>query len=63
MFKDLSPIYPVDSNNQRVCCLFGERELVVDFNEKCQPSPPLYCPDNLVTRGQMAVFPAKAFGL
>ena len=29
----------------------------------CQASPPLYCPDNSVTRGQMAVFLAKALGL
>lgn len=29
----------------------------------CQASPPLYCPDNPVTRGQMAVFIAKALGL
>jgi hypothetical protein len=29
----------------------------------CQVSPPLYCPDNPVTRGQMAVFLARALGL
>lgn len=29
----------------------------------CNASPPLYCPDNAVTRGQMAVFLAKALGL
>ena len=29
----------------------------------CQASPPLYCPDSPVTRGQMAVFLAKALGL
>jgi S-layer homology domain len=29
----------------------------------CNASPPLYCPDNPVTRGQMAVFLAKALGL
>lgn len=29
----------------------------------CQASPPLYCPDNPVTRGQMAVFLSKALGL
>ena len=29
----------------------------------CQTAPPLYCPDNPVTRGQMAVFLAKALGL
>jgi hypothetical protein len=29
----------------------------------CQSAPPLYCPDNPVTRGQMAVFLAKALGL
>ena len=29
----------------------------------CQVAPPLYCPDNFVTRGQMAGFLAKALGL
>jgi hypothetical protein len=29
----------------------------------CQASPPLYCPDDPLTRGQMAVFLAKALGL
>jgi len=29
----------------------------------CQASPPLFCPDNTLTRGQMAVFLAKALGL
>ena len=29
----------------------------------CQASPPLYCPDNPVTRGQMAVFLAKVLEL
>lgn len=29
----------------------------------CQAAPPLYCPDNFVTRGQMAVFLVKALGL
>lgn len=29
----------------------------------CQLSPPLYCPDATLTRGQMAVFLAKALGL
>jgi len=29
----------------------------------CQVNPPLYCPDNSLTRGQMAVFLAKALGL
>jgi hypothetical protein len=29
----------------------------------CSVAPPLYCPDNFVTRGQMAVFISKALGL
>ena len=29
----------------------------------CQVSPPLYCPDASLTRGQMAVFLSKALGL
>lgn len=29
----------------------------------CQASPPMYCPDATLTRGQMAVFLARALGL
>jgi hypothetical protein len=29
----------------------------------CNAAPPLYCPDAPLTRGQMAVFLAKALGL
>ena len=29
----------------------------------CSASPPQYCPDSPVTRGQMAVFLARALGL
>ena len=29
----------------------------------CAASPPLYCPDNSLTRGQMLVFLAKALGV
>ena len=29
----------------------------------CQASPPLYCPDRPITRGEMAVYLAKALGL
>ena len=29
----------------------------------CSDTPPLYCPDDPVTRGQMAVFLSKALGL
>jgi hypothetical protein len=29
----------------------------------CQTSPPLYCRDQALTRGQMAVFLSKALGL
>jgi hypothetical protein len=29
----------------------------------CQAAPPLYCPDQPNTRGQMAVFLTKTFGL
>jgi len=29
----------------------------------CSASPPLYCPDGLLTRGQMAVFLSRALGL
>ncbi len=29
----------------------------------CSAAPPLYCPDNKVTRGEMAVFQAKTAGL
>jgi hypothetical protein len=29
----------------------------------CSTAPPLYCPDDPLTRGQMAVFLSKALGL
>jgi hypothetical protein len=29
----------------------------------CGTNPPVYCPDDPVTRGQMAVFLVRAFGL
>ena len=29
----------------------------------CSAMPPLYCPDDFITRGQMAVFLARALGL
>jgi hypothetical protein len=33
------------------------------ITQGCQVSPPLYCPDAFLTRGQMAVFLARALGL
>jgi hypothetical protein len=29
----------------------------------CSASPPLYCPEDFITRGQMAVFLSRALGL
>ena len=42
---------------------FIERLAAEQITGGCQASPPLYCPDNFRTRGQMAVFSTKAFNL
>ncbi len=42
---------------------FIERLSVEGITGGCQASPPLYCPDGTSTRGQMAVFITKTFGL
>lgn len=42
---------------------FIEALKVSGITAGCQAAPPLYCPDNPLTRGQMAVFLAKALGL
>ncbi len=42
---------------------FIERLAAEGITGGCQASPPLYCPDNSSTRGQMAVFIVKTFGL
>jgi len=42
---------------------FIERFLVEGYTSGCQSEPRLYCPNSSVTRGQMAVFLVRAFGL
>ncbi len=42
---------------------FIERLAAEQITGGCQASPPLYCPDNSSTRGQMAVFIVKTFSL
>ena len=42
---------------------FIERLAAEQITGGCQASPPLYCPDNSSTRGQMAVFIVKTFNL
>ncbi len=42
---------------------FIERLAAEQITGGCSVSPPLYCPDNTSTRGQMAVFIVKTFGL
>ena len=42
---------------------FIERLAAEQITGGCQAMPPLYCPDNSSTRGQMAVFIVKTFGL
>ena len=42
---------------------FIERLVTEQITGGCSVSPPLYCPDGTSTRGQMAVFIVKTFGL
>ena len=42
---------------------FIERLAAEQITGGCSVTPPLYCPDNTSTRGQMAVFIVKRFGL
>ncbi len=42
---------------------FIERLAAEQITGGCSAMPPLYCPDNSSTRGQMAVFIVKTFGL
>ncbi len=42
---------------------FIERLAAEQITGGCSAMPPLYCPDNSSTRGQMAVFITKTFGL
>ena len=42
---------------------FVEAFAAAQITVGCSTSPPMYCPDNFVTRRQMAVFFAKALGL
>jgi hypothetical protein len=42
---------------------FIDRMAVLQITLGCSVSPPLYCPSNSVTRGQMAAFLVRAFGL
>lgn len=42
---------------------FIEALVAAGITTGCDTSPPLYCPDNPVTRGQMAAFISRALGL
>lgn len=42
---------------------FIDRLAVLEITLGCSPSPPLYCPNNSVTREQMAAFLVRAFNL
>ncbi len=42
---------------------FIERLAAENITGGCSAMPPLYCPDNSSTRGQMAVFIVKTFSL
>jgi Big-like domain-containing protein/beta-propeller repeat-containing protein/all-beta uncharacterized protein/S-layer family protein len=42
---------------------FIDRMAVLQITLGCSSSPPLYCPSDNVTRGQMAAFLVRAFGL
>lgn len=42
---------------------FIEALAAAGITSRCNPTGPLYCPDDFVTRGQMAVFISRALGL
>ena len=55
MFSDVSPSNPFKP--------FIEQLYNEGITSGCSTSPLMYCPDNPVTRGEMAVFLVRAFGL
>jgi hypothetical protein len=42
-------------------CRYIEKFSTLGITAGCSSNPPLYCPDNFVTRAQMAVFLVKGF--
>ena len=64
---DVSPAPPVPTFNDvpttDPAFRFIEALANSGITSGCQTSPPLYCPDNTVTRREMAVFLAVALGL
>ena len=54
-FDDVSPSNPYYAD----ICQIATRGITVG----CQPTPPLYCPDQTVTRAQMAVFIERSLGI
>jgi DNA-binding beta-propeller fold protein YncE len=50
----------VDSVTQPLFCGWVELFSQLGITSGCAVNPPLYCPDDFVTRGQMAVFVTKA---
>jgi hypothetical protein len=54
-FGDVPPTHPFFR--------FIEALVASGITAGCSAAPPLYCPDDLLTRGQMAVFLSKALGL
>lgn len=54
-FNDVPPPNPIYN--------FVDRMAVLGITLGCSSPPPLYCPANSVTRGQMAAFLVRAFNL
>ena len=64
----LGPQAPIEGIFDDVACPSLFADWIEDLYNRsitagCQASPPLYCPNDPNTRGQMAVFLVKAFGL
>lgn len=62
-FNDVSPPNCTQPCSPNQYYNFIDRMLVLGITSGCSTNPPLYCPDQSVTRGQMAVFLVKAFNL
>lgn len=62
-FNDVSPPNCTQPCSPNQYYNFIDRLFVLGITSGCSTNPPLYCPDQSVTRGQMAVFLVRAFNL
>ena len=60
-----SPVVPTFTDVASTSGIYGyvERVYLEGITSGCSTSPPRYCPDSTVTRGQMAVFLCRAFDI